>query len=316
MRVALVVVCVALAVALAPASGFADAQRANPHAVFDTDGPFGALTDAEWAALRSTARMRRTAKGVQLHATSQSITFNNTIINQALGASRDWHSAMPTTGLQPVTRAKNQGACGSCWIFSTLAVLETMHAAATGTLLSLSVQYVVDCVASALGSRNPCLGGDPSELAQQLLTTPIPLERDYEYTSYDNTTDTCQPGVAGVVKPSAVRIPAAAKGQMLEDAMAAYVYLYGPLQVSVDADQAYWQYYRSGILTEGPKPSAAQYMELDHGVTIVGYGIANDIPYWKIKNSWGPVWGEGGYVRVRRGVNLFGVSDFPVGLVA
>ncbi|XP_012855544.1 PREDICTED: vignain-like [Erythranthe guttata] len=43
----------------------------------------------------------------------------------------------------------------------------------------------------------------------------------------------------------------------------------------------------------------------DHAVTIVGYGTTPcGIPYWLVKNSWGPQWGgEGGYIRMRPNVS-------------
>lgn len=48
---------------------------------------------------------------------------------------------------------------------------------------------------------------------------------------------------------------------------------------------------------------------LNHAILIVGYGqTANGLKYWLIKNSWGPEWGEGGYVKLRRGENMCGIA--------
>ena len=39
--------------------------------------------------------------------------------------------------------------------------------------------------------------------------------------------------------------------------------------------------------------------ELNHAVTVVGYNEENpETPYWIVRNSWGPDWGDQGYAKI------------------
>ena len=67
----------------------------------------------------------------------------------------------------------------------------------------------------------------------------------------------------------------------------------GPQTVAIDGTAI--QLYRTGIFT-------SQCSTRNHAVILVGYGsyVYNGVTYnyWKIRNSWGPYWGESGYIRV------------------
>jgi KDEL-tailed cysteine endopeptidase len=81
----------------------------------------------------------------------QTVDEENVVIleTEGLADSVDWR----TKGA--VNPVKNQGQCGSCWAFSATAAIEGHHFIATGSLLSLSEQEVVDCDTSSYG----CQGG-------------------------------------------------------------------------------------------------------------------------------------------------------------
>jgi C1A family cysteine protease len=71
--------------------------------------------------------------------------------------------------------------------------------------------------------------------------------------------------------------------------------------------------YSSGIYSYASCPSCSTCV--DHAILIVGWGTQNGIDYWIIKNSWGSSWGESGYFRIKRGVNMCGINSwfyFPI----
>ena len=71
--------------------------------------------------------------------------------------------------------------------------------------------------------------------------------------------------------------------------------LKGPVVIGIEADTYTFQSYSSGIIT-----SPLCGTDIDHAVEIVGFGVDNGTPYWSVRNSWGPGWGEDGYFRILR----------------
>jgi hypothetical protein len=87
-----------------------------------------------------------------------------------------------------------------------------------------------------------------------------------------------------------------------EDGLLDAVSNQGPISVPIEADQRSFQLYKGGVITKGCGKN------LDHGVLTVGYGTDNGVDYWKIKNSWGTSFGEDGFVRIKRDVNMCGIA--------
>lgn len=52
-------------------------------------------------------------------------------------------------------------------------------------------------------------------------------------------------------------------------------------------------------------------MEVNHAVLVVGYGTDEEsgLNYYLVKNSWGTGWGQDGYFKIERGVNMCGLAD-------
>ncbi|KAG8497874.1 hypothetical protein CXB51_007206 [Gossypium anomalum] len=208
-----------------------------------------------------------------------------------------------------VTPVKNQGSCGSCWSFSTTGALEGANFLATGKLVSLSEQQLVDCdhecdPEEAGSCDSGCNGGLMNSAFEYTLKAGgLMREEDYPYTGTDRGTCKFDKSkiVAKVANFSVVSLD--------EDQIAANLVKNGPLAVAINA--VFMQTYIGGV--------SCPYIcskRLDHGVLLVGYGSAGyapirlkDKPHWIIKNSWGETWGENGYYKICRGRNVCGVDS-------
>lgn len=200
-----------------------------------------------------------------------------------------------------ITAVKNQGNCGSCWTFAATETVESHNAITHGKLEELSEQQILDCTGIAKSDQcnnfnldNGCNGGTVENAFDRIIKMGgLSTEWAYPYVSYYGEDFQCNKSktIHPVVKlelygnlPSNEYVPTV---DFLENQ--------GPLAVSVDATS--WFSYESGIFDTCNKT----HIDLDHAVQLVGFGTDPKLgQYWIVRNSWGTLWGENGYIRLHK----------------
>lgn len=178
-----------------------------------------------------------------------------------------------------VTKVKNQGQCGSCWAFGATAAHESYQIQFKNqpNTIDLSEQQLVDCSTGSPYENNGCNGGYGVRALEYIKDNGQTTSAEYPYTAKDGSCKT----PTGSYRPFGV-----AEGRGCEEIE--QIIVRRPLAVRVDATN--WSPYRSGVFSNCNK-------KINHAVFMVGSSEAE----WTIKNSWGPAWGEQGYIRLAKG---------------
>lgn len=188
-----------------------------------------------------------------------------------------------------VTPVKNQLQCGSCWAFSTTGSVEGINAIKTGKLVSLSEQELIDCDTSR---DNGCHGGLMDFAFKFIISNGgLDTEDDYRYKAEDRKCKVDKEARHVVSIDGYEDVPPNDEAA-LKQAVAAQ-----PVSVAIEADQRAFQLYAGGVF-DGTCGTA-----LDHGVLAVGYGSQAGQDFWVIKNSWGPAWGDRGFIKLARNLD-------------
>lgn len=100
-------------------------------------------------------------------------------------------------------------------------------------------------------------------------------------------------------------VPGVAKDKGSDRHIMQNIYRWGPVTSGFKVYSDFYEF--------DPKKDIYQWNESSpqvggHAIEIVGWGVeennqGGNIPYWWIKNSWGPEWGIGGYFKMVRGIN-------------
>ena len=184
-----------------------DAKNAEGHAVHGVN-KFADVSKAEYKKLLGYKKLNTTKRATKVTADPV-----------AVPASVDWRK------LGGVTGVKDQGSCGSCWAFSTTGALEGAHFVATGELVSLSEQQLVDCS----DENGGCNGGDMALAMEYTETNPLETEAEYPYYGYQSSCSVSGDGIVTTTDVYEVE-------QNSVDALKAAV-ARGPVSVAIEADQ-------------------------------------------------------------------------------
>lgn len=255
------------------------AALANPSATFGLD------EYADWS--------KEELAGLRGGGVDTSLAAKQPAFDPSLGEPKpiDW------VALGAVNKPVSQGRCGTCAQFSATADIEAQWFLAGHGLIKLSEQEMIDC-SSYTG---PYGMGWVASVQKGLATNksyPLANHSDPTLAGCRSPCNTSEASHSLAHIDGATCLPEDIHDN--ETQMMAWI-AKGPLSVSIAAGKL--NGYKGGVITN------CNDTQVDHAVLLVGYGVdeSSGIAYWKLRNSWGPAFGEGGYVRIQHGVKCLGL---------
>ncbi|KAK2195085.1 bifunctional Cysteine peptidase [Babesia duncani] len=209
---------------------------------------------------------------------------SNAYVDKPIGEGIDWRRC------DVISTPRDQGTCGSCWAFATIAAVEAMYKIENAMTYILSEQELVSCDENSYG----CSGGFSDSAMKYIINHGVSSKENYPY---DGTDRVCS--VPAGDKISIESYESKSGQAILDELLVA-----GPpvVYIGISSDLIF---YKSGIYNGACDT-------LNHAMLLVGEEANLDSVgrHFILKNSWGTDWGENGFIRIERlgdGVDKCGV---------
>jgi len=230
-------------------------------------------------------------------------------VGLALPASLDWRNYYGKDWITPI---KDQGQCGSCWAFGTIAAYEADAKIASNNPdynPNIAEQDLVSCGYNGDDCQG-CNGASMSCPLNWMSNKGAPFQECFPYTALDPTTTPstscdkrCDTTAACDPRKHYIRAwnpIASGNTTSMQKAL-----MRGPIIATMTVYYDFF-YYTGGIY-EHVNDTIAGY----HAVCLVGWGTDKTTgeDYWIAKNSWGTGWGENGWFKIKRGTDESNIED-------
>jgi len=250
------------------------------------------------------------------------------VTNTALPDSFDSATQWPECTV--IANVRDQSSCGSCWAFGSTESFEARACIATGKDIKYSVEDTAFCQ-PIFGAGNGCNGGNSAW--NWFRSKGVVTGGDY---ADAHTGTSCK---SYSFAPCAHHVPATSKypvcpageypnpkcaKQCDSEYSADYnadklraktaFSVKGETQIMQELASNGPMYVAFTVYDDFPTYKSGVYHRTSskalggHAVNLVGYGELDGEKYWKVKNSWNEMWGNGGHFLIRRGTNECGIE--------
>ncbi|UCD17377.1 MAG: C1 family peptidase [Candidatus Zixiibacteriota bacterium] len=240
-----------------------------------------------------TPEERKVLTGLKLPENWEEIWRSHLKPGFAAKAAADLPSSFNWEDSGKITSVKNQGNCGSCWIFAAVASLEATYKIYRQLEYDLSEQQILSCVSQGWG----CDGGWMNQAYEHfrdygsiretdmpyLANHDIPCTEDQYQVVAEIQDWTAIPNEINLLKTAVMTAPVAVAFTVYDN----------------------FNSYGGGCYSHPPGTE-----DINHAVLLVGWddNMCEGQGAWRAKNSWGNYWGDNGYFWMQYGSCNFGVA--------